>query len=56
MKQQLHYIYSQSASNLNFEDFYEIYHPMAQYKKNNPDKHPYLYVNCIDGGDTYIEI
>ncbi len=55
-KQQLRYIYSQSASNLNFDDFYEMYRQMAQYKKNNPDKHPYLYVNCTDGGDTYIEI
>lgn len=55
-KQQLRFIYSQSASNLDFDDFYELYRQMAQFKKHNPDKHPYMFVNCTEGGDTDISI
>lgn len=53
-KQQLHFIYSQSASNLDFDEFYDIYRQMVWYKNNTPDAHPYLIVQVIDGGDTGI--
>ena len=53
-RQQLHFIYSQSASNLDFDEFYDFYRQMVQYKNNNPDSHPYMLVNITDGGDTFI--
>ena len=51
-RQQLHYIYSQSASNLDFEEFYEYCRQMLLMKNNNPDSHPYLVVQVADGGET----
>ena len=53
-RQQLHFIYSQSASNLDFDEFYQLYQQMVQYKNNNPDSHPYMLVNVTEGGDTFI--
>lgn len=54
-KQQLRYIYSQSASNLDFDDFYKMYSEMVRYKNINPDSHPYMVVQVISGGDTSVE-
>lgn len=53
-KQQLHFIYSQSASELDFDEFYEFYRKMVSMKNNNPDSHPYMIVQCIEGGETYV--
>lgn len=53
-RQQLHFIYSQSASNLDFDEFYNFYRQMVQHKNNNPDSHPFLLVNVTSGGDTFI--
>ena len=53
-KQQLHFIYSQSASNLDFEEFYALYREMVNCKNNNPDCYPYLVIQVSDGGDTSI--
>ena len=53
-RQQLHFIYSQSASNLSFDEFYDFYRQMVQYKNNNPDSHPYMLINVIEGGDKFI--
>lgn len=53
-KQQLHFIYSQSASNLSFDEFYEMCREMTYYKNKFPESHPYLIVQVIDGGETYI--
>ena len=51
-KQQLRYIYSQSASNLDFEEFYEYCRQMLIMKNKNPESHPYLIVQVTDGGET----
>ncbi len=53
-KQQLRYIYSQSASNLDFKEFYGIYSQLTVKQKNDPDSHPILIVQVIDGGETFI--
>ena len=53
-KQQLHFIYSQSASNLEFDEFYDKYREMLEYKNINPDSHPYMIVQVTSGGDTSI--
>ena len=53
-KQQLHFIYSQSASNLDFDEFYLKYCEMLRILKNNVNSHPYMIVQVIDGGETYI--
>ena len=53
-KQQVRYIYSQSASSLDFDDFYQVYKDMNKTKKDNPDTHPILIVQVTDGGDTQI--
>ena len=53
-RQQLHFIYSQSASNLEFDEFYRLYQQMVQYKNNNPEAHPYMLINVTEGGDTFI--
>ena len=55
-KQQLHYIYSQSASNLAFDEFYEMYSKILKRKTENKECHPYMLVNVVDGGDTSIEL
>ena len=54
-KQQLHFIYSQSASNLDFDEFYDLYREMVQYKNIKPDSHPFMYVQVIEGGETFIQ-
>ena len=54
-KQQLRYIYSQSASNLDFDEFYQMYSEMVRYKNKNPDSHPYMVVQVISGGNTSVE-
>lgn len=54
-KQQLHFIYSQSASNLNFDEFYALYQQLLSIKNIKPDSHPYMIINCTEGGDTSIE-
>lgn len=53
-RQQLHFIYSQSASNLDFEEFYQLYQQMVQCKNNYPDSHPVMIVQITEGGDTFI--
>ena len=53
-RQQLHFIYSQSASNLDFDEFYKLYQEMVQYKNNNPNTHPYMIINVTEGDDTFI--
>lgn len=55
-KQQLRYIYSQSASNLCFDDFYEKYENIMSLKNEYPDSHPYLVIQVIDGGETFIQL
>lgn len=55
-KQQLRYIYSQSASNLCFDDFYEKYENIMSLKTEYPDTHPYLVIQVIDGGETFIQV
>ena len=53
-KQQLRFIYSQSASNLDFDEFYNLYREILSNKNINPDSHPYMIINCTEGGDTFI--
>ena len=53
-KQQLHFIYSQSASNLDFDEFYELYRQMLEWKNIYPDSHPYMIINVTLGGETAI--
>ena len=53
-KQQLRYIYSQSASSLDFEQFYDAYKQLCQLKQEHPDEHPVMIIQCSSGGDTYI--
>ena len=53
-KQQLRYIYSQSASSLDFEQFYESYQELCLLKQEHPDEHPVMIIHCSSGGDTYI--
>lgn len=55
-RQQLRFIYSQSASNLDFEEFFELYRGMVQYKNKNPDSHPYMVIQVTTGGDTSVAI
>lgn len=54
-KQQLHFIYSQSASNLDFDEFYALYQRLLSIKNIKPDSHPYMYVNVTEGGETVIQ-
>lgn len=49
-KQQLHFIYSQSASNLTFEEFYDMYKTMSEMK----NKRPYMIVHVTEGGETMV--
>ncbi len=53
-KQQLHYIYSQSASNLQFDEFYQKYCQLLQILRDNPDTHPYMIVQVNSGGETVL--
>lgn len=53
-KQQVRYIYSQSSSYLDFEDFYKVYQDVNKNKREHPDEHPLLIVQCTEGGETYI--
>ena len=55
-KQQLHYIYSQSASNLSFDEFYELYKKILTRKTEDNDSHPYMIVQVTDGGETFIDL
>lgn len=55
-KQHLWYIYSKSASNLCFDDFYEKYENIMSLKNEYPDSHPYLVIQVIDGGETFIQL
>ena len=52
-KQQMRYIYSQSASNLDFDTFYDAYKDLNNLKKNYPDEHPFMIVQCTEGGETF---
>ena len=52
-KQQLHYIYSQSATNLDFDEFFAEYYKIMQIKTELPNSHPYLVIQVADGGDTF---
>ena len=53
-KQQVRYIYSQSSSYLDFEDFYKVYQDVNTNKRKHPEEHPLLIVQCTEGGETYI--
>lgn len=53
-KQQVHYIYNQSASSLDFDDFYECYQKLGRMKRENPEEHPIMIVQVTDGGETYL--
>ena len=53
-KQQVRYIYSQSSSYLDFEDFYKVYQDVNKKKREHPDEHPLLIVQCTEGGETYM--
>ena len=55
-KQQLHYIYSQSASNLSFDEFYEMYTKILKQKTEDNESHPYMIIQVSEGGDTSIEL
>lgn len=55
-KQQLHYIYSQSATNLDFDEFYAEYCKIMQIKTKYPNSHPYLVIQVADGGETFAEL
>ena len=55
-RQQLRYIYSQSASNLSFDDFYEMYTQILKRKTDDNESHPYLIIQCSEGGNTFIEL
>ena len=55
-RQQLHYIYSQSASNLDFEEFYNLYRQLSEEKNYNPDSHSCLIVQVSEGGETSISV
>ena len=48
------YILIQSASNLSFDEFYNMYREIVKCKNKNKDSHGYMMVNVIDGGDTMI--
>ena len=52
-KQQLHYIYSQSATNLDFDQFFAEYYKIMQIKTKHPNSHPYLVIQVADGGETF---
>lgn len=52
-KQQLHYIYSQSATNKDFDEFFAEYYKIMQIKTELPNSHPYLVIQVADGGDTF---
>ena len=51
---QLYHIYYQSASNLSYNEFKELYGKLSDIKRFNVDKYPYLLVDVIDGGETTI--
>ena len=53
-KQQMRYIYTQSASNLDFDTFYQAYTKLNAMKKSNPDEHPFMIIQCTEGGETYL--
>lgn len=53
-RQQLRYIYGQSASNLAFDEFNELYTEILKQKNKNPDAHPYMVVQVSTGGDTKV--
>lgn len=55
-KQQLRYIYSQSASNLSFDEFYEMYSKILKRKTEDCESHPYMIIQVTEGGDTSIEL
>ena len=55
-KQQLRYIYSQSASNLSFDEFYQLYSKILRRKTDDNESHPYMVINVVDGGETKIEL
>lgn len=55
-KQQLRYIYSQSASNLSFDEFYEMYSKILKRKTEDCESHPYMIIQVVDGGNTSIEL
>ena len=51
-KQQLRYIYSQSASNLDFDSFYDLYRELTT-KKYQKNSRGYMIVQVSDGGATF---
>ena len=55
-KQQLRYIYSQSASNLSFDEFYQMYSKILKRKTEDCESHPYMIIQVVDGGNTSIEL
>ena len=55
-KQQLRFIYSQSASNLSFDEFYQLYSKILRRKTDDNESHPYMIIQVTEGGDTSIEL
>lgn len=53
-RQQVNYIYSQSASNLSLHEFQQLYSQLCHTKNNNQQSHPYIVVQVTEGGDTII--
>ena len=53
-KQQMRYIYSQAASNLEFDTFYEWYKELNKLKRQNPEEYPFIVIQVTDGGNTYL--
>ena len=53
-KQQVSYIYSQSASNLSSKEFANMYLELTNTKQDEPDRHPYMLVQVASGGQTKI--
>ena len=53
-KQQLRYIYSQSGSNLDFDEFYKMYSEMTRRVNQVSNTHPYMVVQVRDGGVTLV--
>lgn len=53
---QIQYIYSQSASNLSNNEFYDMYSYICNIKNKFPNKHPYIVVQVTGGGETYVNL
>lgn len=52
-RQQLRYIYSQAATMLDFDAFYDAFQKLTKAKQKNPDSHPFILVQVTEGGMSY---